>query len=75
MLQGGRPWWVLGAEVHQTLEMVSILCTLARIQVDPYKVDNDDGFCLREQLWADGMNLGVNQDAGTKLRKVCRKAK
>lgn len=66
-----RPWWVEGAEVHSALEFVStVLVGLARFTAH---VDNDNGFCLREQIYFDGCGVGINQDAGKRLRAASRR--
>lgn len=65
-----EPWWVEGAEVQQTLEFVAMLTRLAKVQV--LNVDNEDGFCLREQLYFDGCKVGLNQDIGKLLRRASR---
>lgn len=70
MKKGKRPWWVLGAEVHQMLDQLGILLRLAHVRIN--SMDNDDGFCAREQIWLDGNNMGLNQDLGRKLRKAAR---
>ena len=66
-----RPWWVLGAEVHQSLEMVATFANLGKIRVKD--VDNDNGFCLREQLFYDGMGAGINADARKMMNKAVRR--
>ena len=68
-----EPWWVEGALVYESLEVVAAICRMAYIGVDHSKVDNTDGLCLREQLYFDGNRVGINQDAGARMRAELRR--
>lgn len=59
-----------GAEVHSTLDFVASLASLMRVQVRD--TDNVDGFCLREQLYFDGVGSGINTQVGRLLRKAAK---
>lgn len=67
----GAPWWVLGAEINSMLAFLDVPATIAKLSIRG--VDNEDGFCLREQLWFDCIKLGLNQDAGKKMRRAMDK--
>ena len=67
------PWWVAGAIVHARLNTLIILCAVSRISVEEGSVDDIDGFCLREQLWHDGIGVGFNTDATRLFREAMKR--
>lgn len=62
-----EPWWVAGAEVNELLEAVALMSSAAQVGVNHDSVDDTDRFCLREQIYFDGLGVGINIDVKAKF--------